>query len=162
MTAGNPMLRSDTKDISSAAKSFACLNYEGPATPETQHFPETNCPNGLRAQVFFPSCWDGVNLDSDDHQSHVAYPIDNYNSGSCPEDFPVKLVSIFYEITWHTEYFEDMWYGDKQPFVFSFGDPTGYGQHADFVCNLSSHGSYSYLNLILNILVGNYNVGRGW
>jgi hypothetical protein len=133
MVAGNPLLRSDSGDISATAKSFACLDYEGPGHPETQEFPNINCPNGLRAQVFFPSCWDGVNLDSPDHQSHVAYPIGHYDSGTCPEGFPVRLVSIFYEVVWHTEMFADMWYGDKQPFVFSSGDPTGYGQHGDFV-----------------------------
>ncbi|KAJ6186742.1 hypothetical protein N7519_008043 [Penicillium mononematosum] len=26
-----------------------------------------------------------------------------------------------------------MWYGDNQPFVSSFGDPTGYGLHVDFL-----------------------------
>lgn len=133
MTAGNPQLRSDKGDISAAAKNFVCLDYNGSGTPQTKEFPKTNCPNGVRAQVFFPSCWDGVNLDSPDHQSHVAYPTGSYDSGPCPEGFPVRLVSIFYEVIWQTEMFEDMWYGDKQPFVFSFGDPTGYGQHADFV-----------------------------
>src|SRR5690606_26323429 len=133
-----PLLRSDQGDISAAAKSFVCLDYNG-GTPETQEFPTTNCPNGLRAQVFFPSCWDGVNLDSPDHQSHVAYPTQSYDSGPCPEGLPVRLISIFYEVIWHTEMFEDTWFGDTQPFVFSTGDPTGYGSHADFVCYTSPH-----------------------
>ena len=38
-----------------------------------QSFPPTPCPGGIRATVIFPSCWDGVNLDSPNHQSHVAY-----------------------------------------------------------------------------------------
>jgi hypothetical protein len=25
----------------------------------------------MRAETFFPSCWDGKNLDSADHKSHV-------------------------------------------------------------------------------------------
>ena len=37
------------------------------------------CPdarrNALRLHVTFPSCWDGRNLDSATHQSHVAYPV---------------------------------------------------------------------------------------
>ncbi|KAL1953046.1 hypothetical protein VTO42DRAFT_3739 [Malbranchea cinnamomea] len=133
MVAGNPLDRQYKDTIEADARSFACLNYEGPATPQTDAFPKINCPNGLRTQVFFPSCWDGVNLDSPDHKSHVVYPNTTYDSGPCPESHPVRIISIFIEVTWHTELFADMWYGDDQPFVLSSGDPTGYGLHADFV-----------------------------
>ncbi|NWN33781.1 DUF1996 domain-containing protein, partial [Klebsiella michiganensis] len=27
----------------------------------------------IRQTIIFPACWDGKNLDSPDHQSHVAY-----------------------------------------------------------------------------------------
>ena len=133
MIAGNPFYRSDRGDIAASAKTFACLNYDAPGTPQTKHFPKTKCPNGVRVQIYFPSCWDGVNVDSDNHHDHVAYPTQTYDNGPCPETHPVRLISVFYEITWHTEMFDDMWYSDEQPFVFSFGDPTGYGLHADFV-----------------------------
>lgn len=114
-------------------QSYNCLDYNGPAKPETQNFPNYNCPNGLRAQVFFPSCWNGKDLDSKDHKSHMSYPANSYNSGACPPDFPVHLVSIFFEIIWDTGKFADKWYGDSQPFIWSQGDPTGYGGHGDFL-----------------------------
>ena len=41
---------------------------------DTRTFPAGPCPYGLRINNFFPTCWDGVNLDSPDHKSHVAYP----------------------------------------------------------------------------------------
>lgn len=41
---------------------------------DTRRFPEKPCPYGLRINTFFPTCWDGVNVDSPDHKSHVAYP----------------------------------------------------------------------------------------
>lgn len=133
MLAGDPSKRSGGDDFASQAISYACLDYNGPARKETNGFPNYNCANGLRAQVFFPACWDGENLDSPDHKSHVAYPIDNYNSGRCPSSHPVPLVSIFYEVLWDTGKFADKWYGNEQPFVWSNGDPTGYGYHGDFV-----------------------------
>ena len=43
--------------------------------------------------VVFPNCWDGVNLDSPDHKSHMAYP-DFRNPpqrSSCPVSHPVQL-----------------------------------------------------------------------
>lgn len=86
------------------------------------------------------SCWDGVNIDSPDHKEHVTYPENgSFERGSaCPASHPVKLPQLFYEIMWDTTEFNDLkeWPEDgSQPFVFSTGDPTGYGQHA--VCSFS-------------------------
>ena len=44
----------------------------------------------LRLHVNFPSCWDGRNLDSENHKSHVAYP----DRGRCPSRYPVALPAI--------------------------------------------------------------------
>lgn len=38
---------------------------------ETYALPQQPCLR-IRSQVFFPSCWDGKNLDSEDHKSHVS------------------------------------------------------------------------------------------
>lgn len=133
MVAGDPFLRSEGEGHDREAISYACLDYNGGAKPETPGFPNYNCPNGLRAQVFFPSCWNGVDLDTTDHKSHMSYPVEAYNSGSCPDGFPVHFVSIFFEVIWDTGKFANRWYGNKQPFVFSQGDPTGFGGHGDFV-----------------------------
>lgn len=134
MVAGDPFKRAPGTDFASKAVSFACLDYNGPATAETNNFPNRNCPNGLRAQIYFPSCWDGKNLDSPDHKSHMSYPASgNYNGGPCPASHPVHLISIFYEVIYDTQKFANEWYGSSQPFVFAQGDPTGYGMHGDFV-----------------------------
>jgi hypothetical protein len=56
------------------------------------------CPNGrqrmLRLHVRFPSCWDGVNLDSTTHKSHLAYP----RAGRCPSTHavPVPAITLIY------------------------------------------------------------------
>lgn len=133
MLAGNPFKRNHTDDFESEAVSFVCLDYSG-GSSTSDGLPTKNCPDGLRAQVFFPSCWDGVNLDSADHKSHMSYPIGgSYDSGKCPDTHPVHLISIFYEVNYNTGDFGSMWYGSGQPFVFAMGDPTGYGFHGDFV-----------------------------
>lgn len=133
MTAGNPERRDYNNDLAEQAITHVCLNYNGPApVPEGPELPSKNCPNGVRSQVYFPSCWDGKNLDSDDHQSHMAYP-SNYNSGKCPDSHPNPMISVFLEFIFDTGKFSDAWYGNKQPFVYSMGDTTGYGLHGDFV-----------------------------
>ncbi|KIW03592.1 uncharacterized protein PV09_05346 [Verruconis gallopava] len=129
MLAGDTTKRNFTGGFDAQAISFACL---GSNQPETNEIPNYKCPGGLRAQVYFPSCWDGVNLDSADHKSHMSYPASGaYNNGPCPASHPVQLVSLFYEVLYDTAQFE--WYGSTHPFVFANGDATGYGFHGDFV-----------------------------
>lgn len=129
MLAGNPFLRSFSPTLEQRAINYACLGESG---PETNHLPKRNCKYGVRSQVFFPSCWDGKNLDSPDHKSHMAYP-DRVDSGKCPASHPKRFISLFYEITWDTNSFNPKFVNGKQPFVFSNGDETGYGFHGDFV-----------------------------
>jgi hypothetical protein len=54
-----------------------------PACPDARR-------NALRLHVTFPSCWDGKNLDSATHQSHIAYPV----AGHCPAKFAHALPQI--------------------------------------------------------------------
>lgn len=131
MLAGDSQLRSNTKTLEQRAVSYACLDYSKPG-PETPGFPAKNCPNGLRTQVFFPSCWNGKDLDSPNHRSHMAYP-SGVDTGKCPPTHPIRLISIFYEILFDINAWKDQWSGGKWPFVLSTGDPTGYGFHGDFV-----------------------------
>lgn len=67
----------------------------------------------LVAHVFFPSCWDGVRIDSADHRSHVAYGLDDgevvsTDPDTCPASHPYKLpqldLRVVYPITDGTGY----------------------------------------------------------
>ena len=135
MLAGSPFNKIvDLKNTTEEAITFVCLDYSGKTNyPEGQILPTVNCPDGVRAQVYFPQCWDGKNLDSEDHKSHMAYP-SNYNGGECPDTHPVPMMGLFYEFLYGTGDF-DFWTPDgaQQPFVFSMGDVTGRGFHGDFV-----------------------------
>ncbi|KAI0407561.1 WSC domain-containing protein [Xylaria palmicola] len=129
MVAGTLSNRNFTDTLEQRAVSFVCLGTEGPATFD---LPNQNCPGGLRTQLIMPSCWDGENLDSPDHKSHMAYP-SGLDNGVCPDSHPKRFITLFYEVTWSVDDFKDMWYGDGQPFVFSTGDSSGYGYHGDFL-----------------------------
>jgi hypothetical protein len=48
----------------------------------------------LRLGTRFASCWDGVNLDSADHKSHLAFP----KRGICPATHPVQLPRLTFHI----------------------------------------------------------------
>ncbi|KAF1941766.1 WSC-domain-containing protein [Clathrospora elynae] len=130
MIAGDTSARSYDGSLAAQGISFNCL---GANKPETNGIPNYNCPDGMRAQLFFPQCWDGKNLDSANHKSHVSYPAGTvYNGGNCPPEYPIHLISIFFEILYDTNPYLDQWNGDQHPFVFANGDATGYGYHGDF------------------------------
>ena len=60
-----------------------------------------NCPAGstLLQVINFPSCWDGVNLDSANHKSHMAYP--NWTNG-CPLTHPQPIATISINVSYDT------------------------------------------------------------
>ncbi|KNG46155.1 wsc domain-containing protein [Stemphylium lycopersici] len=114
---------------------FNCLNYnKAPEGSRYRHFlpdkdyMDANCANGIRAEIFFPSCWNGKDVAAPDHKSHVAYP-SMIDGGECPKGYETRLPSLFYETIWNTYKFK----GVAGQFTWSNGDPTGYGYHADFI-----------------------------
>ena len=57
-----------------------------------------SCPVGQTIEiiVIFPQCWDGVNLDSPDHKSHMAYG----TGTGCPSTHPVGLPEVSLNISY--------------------------------------------------------------
>ncbi|AEO63835.1 uncharacterized protein THITE_2037606 [Thermothielavioides terrestris NRRL 8126] len=105
---------------------------------DSKELPKHFCDGGIRTTITFPTCWDGKNIDSPDHKSHVAYPKSGSfeTTGPCPDTHPVRLPQLMYEVMWDTREFnsKDLWPEDgSQPFVWSTGDSVGYSQHGDYM-----------------------------
>ena len=118
--------------------SYICMKNEGTREPEHLDFPKEPCPSGIMINQRFPTCWDGVNLDSPNHRDHVSYPESGTfeSGGKCPSTHPVKIPQILLETVWDTKAFNNKadWPADgSQPFVWSSGDKTGYANHADYL-----------------------------
>lgn len=153
MIAGDPFQRNFTWPIPDPPKStwsgaqqsqaalrqkalgFNCLNYaEDPEPSLYRHFLpnktylDEHCTDGVRLELMFPSCWNGKDIDSPDHSSHVQYPA-LVMDGTCPEGYETRLVSLFYETIWNTYAFKDQ----DGYFALANGDPTGFGYHGDFM-----------------------------
>jgi hypothetical protein len=64
-----------------ANAAWSCTGVENRVSPDKYPL----CPEGSKVvrTLDFPSCWDGQNLDSADHRSHVVFP--DEGSGACPE-----------------------------------------------------------------------------
>lgn len=81
--------------------------------------------DALNMVVEFPQCWDGKNLDSADHVSHMAYP----SNGKCPSTHPVPIPAVSYNVLypvrdvkgWHLS--SDMYDQSK---------PGGFSAHGDW------------------------------
>ena len=88
---GLRMIAGDQRATSPQAVEHVFWNCEqlGLATTEVPVCP-ADPGYSLRLHVDFPECWDGVNLDSPDHRSHLAYA----TAGECPASHPVPIPSL--------------------------------------------------------------------
>ncbi|KAF5334795.1 hypothetical protein D9611_012908 [Ephemerocybe angulata] len=151
MITGNPYLRTSNSKGPPKVTSFRCLdpdltdhNVGQPpgGGPDPVGFPAQRCDGVIRSQTYFPQCWDGVNVDSEDHASHIVHPIGpidpatglNFYRSVCPDSHPIKTPMILFETIWDVQPFKDVWPQDgTPPLVYSMGDPTGFGHHGDYM-----------------------------
>lgn len=128
MLAGDP----DRRTQNNSDQTNQAILFESGNSGEMYGFPKT-LANNVQMNVRFPSCWDGVNVDSPDHKSHMAYPDPakgDTMGGMCPQSHPVALFHIGAEFSWDTA---SLGLTDSSGLIFSSGDTTGYGGHGDFV-----------------------------
>ncbi|CQR59873.1 DUF1996 domain-containing protein [Streptomyces leeuwenhoekii] len=85
------------------------------------------CPAGtqLNIRMQAPSCWNGLHLDTPDHQSHMAYPVvkPGTNHDVCPASHPVALPMIEFKMAFPVD-------GDMSRVRLSSG--RGHSFHYDF------------------------------
>jgi len=78
----------------------------------------------IRQTIIFPTCWDGKNLDSPDHKSHMAYGQGSgaNGGGACPSSHPVKVPQVMYELMWNATLFtldQSAWPQSGNAFTYS-------------------------------------------
>ncbi|GGK93657.1 hypothetical protein Ppa06_61760 [Planomonospora parontospora subsp. parontospora] len=80
-----------------------------------------NCPAGtmLESYLDFPHCWNGKDLDSPDHKSHMSYPV----AGACPASHPVIVPKLRQVLRYPVN-------GDPARFRLASG--PGFTMHGDF------------------------------
>ena len=87
----------------------------------THHASPPNCPptSPLRGVITFPDCWNGSDLDSVDHRSHMANSVE----GACPASHPVHVPQLTFAITYPIT-------GTEHDLTLSSG--SVHGLHSDF------------------------------
>lgn len=105
--------------------------------------PECLAPDRLRMDIFFPSCWDGENLDSDDHKSHLSYPTvtSGFPNGTfCPATHPVPIMRVSFHYAWGVtpEFYDPAtrtskgWRIASDTYDVDEGNPGGMSLHGDW------------------------------
>ncbi|MEV7389482.1 MULTISPECIES: DUF1996 domain-containing protein [unclassified Streptomyces] len=91
--------KTTTNGLANANAHWSCTGFEN-KVQLTEQYPI--CPQGSNVvRTFaFQSCWDGKNIDSANHRTHVAFP--DAASGVCPNGFvaiPKLTMRLVYKIT---------------------------------------------------------------
>lgn len=101
MVAGNKVTQAGELESSNVHHNFECWSSQLPGGRSGMKQAIPDCPSGgyILSILDFPNCWDGVNLDSVDHRSHMAYS----GGGRCPASHPVAIpvvtLNINYSVT---------------------------------------------------------------
>jgi hypothetical protein len=79
------------------------------------------CPAGsmIESYLDFPQCWNGRDLDSADHKSHMAYPVNN----GCPSTHPVHVPKLRQVLRYPA---------NGNPARFRLSSGAGFTMHGDF------------------------------
>ena len=126
--AGLRMIAGDGKNAAPGGPSrYKCASsfslFNGPSLDGAER-----CPVGdtVIAEIFFPQCWDGVNLDSPDHKSHMAYP----SGGKCPATHPVPMPEITFNVAYKVKEAgaTKFWRLSSD----NYAGPAGYSAHGDW------------------------------
>ncbi|MCF8156356.1 MAG: DUF1996 domain-containing protein [Rhodoferax sp.] len=103
IVAGDAMGSPTTKPQSTSVARWHCQSWastDAAGGPWSSTIPECVAPDMLRFDIFFPSCWNGVDLDSANHQSHMAYPTGTANNVTCPGTHPYPIVRVSYHFAY--------------------------------------------------------------
>ena len=98
------------------------------------------CPQGgeIVLLIGFPNCWDGLNLDSDKHNTHVAYVITDKATrrNACPSTHPYPMPEFALKLHFAVDdpTGTDGWHLSSDNYAIDTGDNRGgYSLHADWM-----------------------------
>ena len=129
MIAGNSKATSST----TSKASFTCLSRV-PFYGWKTSIPSCNVGETMQMHVTFPQCWDGKNLDSPDHQSHMASTVRTLTTANkCPTSHPIALPEITVNFNYKVSATHNpaSWRLASDNYAASL--PGGFSGHADWV-----------------------------
>jgi len=144
MLGGNSAGNSPTN----AGGKYTCINSVGQNSGWTPHIPNCAIGTKLTAYIEFGNCWDGVNLDSADHKSHMGFSWQQSSLATkCPTLKPVSIPSISFNV-----FYPKVTETNQTTFWRLASDnydsamPGGYSLHGDWVNGWTSEFLQSVVN----------------
>ena len=132
---GLRMIAGNSKATTAAAAQglYTCITAAG-TTPWQPNI--VNCAVGdtMQLHIDFPQCWNGKDLDSPDHKSHMSYRVNSPGiPAACPATHPVMIpaitINLNYKITVANQ--TNLWRLSSDNYSTTL--PGGYSTHADWV-----------------------------
>lgn len=122
MLAGNPR---GTTEAQKRSTFYQCMSNGR----RVESIPNCSAGDTMQMEVEFPQCWDGKNLDSPDHISHMAEA-----NGGCPASHPVAIPRITLNLRFKVKTNNEAlnWRLSSDNYAFN-GSNAGYSGHADWV-----------------------------
>ena len=119
--------------------------------------------------INFPQCWDGVNLDSPDHKSHMAGVVgwgqspDPQRQMRCPTTHPVVLPRVSFTVEYPVPAGADTTKWRLSSDTYDRALPGGYSFHADWMNGWDPAISDLWGNKCMQERreCGSYNLGDG-
>jgi len=106
----------------------------------------------MRMSITFPQCWDGVNLDSPDHKSHMASAV--YTTGNqqgyCPATHPVAIPEISFEVEYPVRSTDDTRRWRLASDNYDTSQPAGYSSHGDWMMGWDAAVMQTFVSKCLN------------
>ena len=135
MVAGDPSRSTPLASSDEFAHRWKC---SGADAKYSSSIPDCAVGTVLYQEVFFPQCWDGKNLDSPDHKSHMSYGVHVANAGDprgwthreCPATHPVVLPKVSFEIAFPVTQTTKHWRLVSDSYAMT--KPAGYSSHGDW------------------------------
>ena len=94
--------------------------------------PSCNAGSRMRYKLTFPECWDGKNLDSDDHKSHMAQA-NSLKGNGCPSAHPVRIPSITFIVDYKVAVNGESNYWRLSSDMYDASKPGGLSLHGDLM-----------------------------
>jgi hypothetical protein len=131
MIAGDPTNSSPGSQVAL----FKCIG--GPHNSNDQYGSSIpNCDAGAQVYqvIVFPQCWDGRNLDSPDHKSHMSYVVVAAGGSgyACPASHPVALPEITFNVIYTVQKANAALSWRLSSDTYDRSLPGGYSSHGDW------------------------------
>jgi len=92
--------------------------------------PNCSATQDLRFTLSFPMCWDGVNLDSPDHKSHMSYEVGT-TGNRCPATHPERIPNITFIVDFNLDVNNETTNWRLSSDTYDSSLPPGLSMHGD-------------------------------